>query len=80
MLPGGQVIRLKDVAQVNDTWVDSPVRTDFNKKMVSKELTKILDDDNRTVLFSDYHELEDKLGGIGASEKTAKLIIKEAKK
>ena len=54
--------------------------SDFNKKMVSRELTKILDDDNRTVLFSDYHELEDKLGGIGASEKTAKLIIEETKK
>jgi lipid-A-disaccharide synthase len=39
-----------------------------------------LDDDNRTVLFSDYHELENKLGGIGASEKTAKLIIEETKK
>ena len=55
------------------------IQSDFNKKMVSRELTKILDDDNRTVLFSDYHELEDKLGGIGASEKTAKLIIEETK-
>ncbi len=34
----------------------------------------ILDDYERTKFFVDYYELEKKLGGKGASEKTAKLI------
>jgi lipid-A-disaccharide synthase len=79
-----RIIKLKYISLVNlildKEAVTELIQSDFNKKMVSKELTKILDDDNRTVLFSDYHELENKLGGIGASEKTAKLIIEETKK
>ena len=31
-------------------------------------------------MFADYYELEQKLGGKGASENTAKLIIKIRKK
>ena len=79
-----RIIKLNYISLVNlildKEAVTELIQSDFNKKMVFKELTKILDDDNRTVLFSDYHELEDKLGGIGASEKTAKLIIEETKK
>jgi len=79
-----RIIKLNYISLVNlildKEAVTELIQSDFNKKMVSRELTKILDDDNRTVLFSDYHELEDKLGGIGASEKTAKLIIEETKK
>ena len=81
---GKRLVKLKYISLVNlildKEAVTELIQSDFNKKMVSRELTKILDDDNRTVLFSDYHELEDKLGGIGASVKTAKLIIEETKK
>ena len=41
--------------------------------------THILDEYKRAVLFLDYYELEQKLGGIGASEKTAKLIVEAIK-
>lgn len=33
VLGGGQVIYLKDIATVNDSWIDSPVRSEFNNKM-----------------------------------------------
>jgi lipid-A-disaccharide synthase len=56
------------------------IQSEFNKKRVSQELTKILDEHNRSNLFSNYYDLEDRLGGIGASEKTAKIIIEELKK
>ena len=51
------------------------IQRDFNKKNLKKELHKILSEDHRKKLFSDYYELEKKLGGTGASEKTARLIF-----
>ncbi len=54
------------------------IQYDFNEKMLSQELTKILDTTHREQLFSDYKDLEHKLGGRGASEKTANLIIKSS--
>lgn len=47
----------------------------LNKKRLKKELSAILDPDKREQLFLDYFELEKKLGGKGASEKAAMLII-----
>jgi lipid-A-disaccharide synthase len=38
-----------------------------------------LDSSYRKSLIGKYEVLENKLGGIGASEKTAKLILKELK-
>ncbi len=52
------------------------IQSDFNKKNLRRELQNILTKENREKIFSDYYELEQKLGGIGASEKTAKLIYK----
>lgn len=51
------------------------IQADFNKTNLRKELKKILSEDHRQKMFSDYYELEQKLGGKGASEKTAKLIF-----
>jgi lipid-A-disaccharide synthase len=42
---------------------------------VKKELSKLLETVHRDKILSKYDELEAKLGGIGASEKTAKLIL-----
>ena len=56
------------------------IQDDFNTKTLKKEFKKILDEENRTRIFKDYFELERKLGGRGASEKTAQLIIKSIKK
>ena len=50
------------------------IQNDFTTKNVKKELSKILDDTERAQLFEDYYELEQKLGGKGASENAAKLI------
>lgn len=52
------------------------IQSDFNNKNLKKELRNILSDEKRKNIFSDYYELEQKLGGTGASEKTAKLIYK----
>ncbi|GAB2779852.1 lipid-A-disaccharide synthase [Salinimicrobium soli] len=53
------------------------IQNDFNKENLKKELHKILEEDHRKKIFSDYYELEQKLGGMGASEKTARLIYEK---
>ena len=73
-----RIITLKYISLVNLIMdrevVTELIQGDLNTKQLKKELTKILDEDIRKKLFSDYYELEKKLGGKGASEKTAKLI------
>ncbi|WP_026836518.1 lipid-A-disaccharide synthase [Gillisia sp. JM1] len=56
------------------------IQNDFNSKKLKIELNKILDTKNRETIFEAYFELERKLGGAGASEKTAQLIYKSIKK
>ncbi len=75
-----RVINLKYISLVN-LIMDKPVvveliQDDFNYKRLKKELHTILQPERREVLFMDYFDLEKKLGGKGASEKTAKLILK----
>jgi lipid-A-disaccharide synthase len=53
------------------------IQAELNKKNLKKELKKILDKDHRETIFKQYYELEQKLGGIGASEKTARLIFED---
>lgn len=55
------------------------IQNDLNTKRLKEELTKILDEDQRIKFFINYYDLEKKLGGKGASEKTAKLIIQSIK-
>ena len=50
------------------------IQNDFNSKNLKLELKKILKEENRKQIFSDYFELEQRLGGKGASKKTAELI------
>ncbi len=52
------------------------IQNDLNTKNLTYELSKILENENREKLLEHYYELEKKLGGKGASEKTATLIIK----
>lgn len=56
------------------------IQNDFNEKSLEQELAKILDQKNREKIFTDYNELEIKLGGKGASQNTAELILKSFKK
>jgi len=74
-----RVIKLKYISLVN-LILDKPavtelIQSNFNAAQLRKELDKILDDYHRAVLFLDYYDLEMKLGGKGASEKTAALIV-----
>jgi lipid-A-disaccharide synthase len=75
-----KIITLKFISLVNlildKEVVTELIQHDFNEKRLTKELTKILEDKHREKLFLAYEELEKKLGGKGASEKTAKLIVK----
>ncbi|MDT0643664.1 lipid-A-disaccharide synthase [Zunongwangia sp. F363] len=56
------------------------IQNDFNKKKLIIELDKILDDKHREKMFEDYYLLEQKLGGTGASKKTAELIYESIHK
>ncbi|AUP78576.1 lipid-A-disaccharide synthase [Flavivirga eckloniae] len=73
-----RIITLKFISLVNLVMdkevVTELIQGDFNKKRLHKELDNILNTDTRNKLFIDYYELENTLGGKGASEKTAKLI------
>jgi lipid-A-disaccharide synthase len=52
------------------------VQNDFNEDAVTKELDKLLNQSGyRNTMISDLNELRNKLGGAGASEKAAKLMI-----
>jgi len=80
---GKRVIKLKYISLVN-LILDKPavtelIQTDFTSLRLKEELTKILDDYQRAVLFLDYYDLENNLGGKGASEKTAQLIVDAVK-
>ena len=50
------------------------IQNEFNTKNLKIELKKILNEENRKKIFGDYFELEQKLGGKGASKNTAELI------
>ncbi|WP_424495227.1 lipid-A-disaccharide synthase [Salinimicrobium sp. GXAS 041] len=75
-----RIIKLDYISLVNLVMdrevVKELIQKDFNKKNLKIELKKILSEENRTKMFEDYHDLELKLGGTGASKKTAALIVK----
>ncbi|UMB60367.1 lipid-A-disaccharide synthase [Lutibacter sp. A80] len=77
---GKRLIDLKFISLVNlimnKEVVKELIQNDFNEKTLEAELHKILDEENRTKMFLNYFELEKKLGGKGASLKTAKMISK----
>ncbi|WP_405329736.1 lipid-A-disaccharide synthase [Leeuwenhoekiella sp. LLG6367-2.1] len=74
-----RVIKLNYISLVNlimdKEVVKELIQSEFNTKTLKTALTSILQEENRQNLFNQYHELEKKLGGKGASDKTAKLIF-----
>ncbi len=73
-----RIIQLEYISLVN-LIMDKPVVTeliqdDLNTHRLRQELTTITDDYQRAVMFLAYYDLEKKLGGKGASDKTASLI------
>lgn len=74
-----RIITLKFISLVNLIMdrevVTELIQNDFNENRLEEELVKILDEGNREKLFEDYFELEQVLGGKGASENAARLIV-----
>jgi lipid-A-disaccharide synthase len=74
-----KVITLKYISLVNlimdKEVVTELIQDDCNTQNIKLELQKLLDPKHRQKLLEEYDILESKLGGVGASEKTAKLII-----
>lgn len=74
-----RIITLKYISLVNlimdKEVVKELIQDDCNKKNIRIELQKILTHENRENLLKQYDLLEKKLGGAGASLKTARLII-----
>lgn len=79
---GKRLVNVKYISLVNlildREVVRELIQDEFNEENLENELFKILDHKHREKLFDDYYELEQKLGGKGASENTAKLIIKNS--
>ncbi|KAB1156755.1 lipid-A-disaccharide synthase [Flavobacterium luteum] len=75
-----RIITLKYISLVN-LIMDKEVVTELiqekcNCKNLKIELQKLLEPNHRKQLLEQYEILESKLGGTGASEKTAKLIVR----
>ena len=75
-----RIITLKYISLVNlimdEEIVKELIQENFNTKNIRQELQKILTPEHRATLLKQYDLLEKKLGGDGASEKTAALIVK----
>ena len=78
-----RIITLKYISLVNlimdEEVVTELIQGNCNTKRIREELKKILNSNYRQNLLEKYNVLEEKLGGIGASEKTAKLIFGDLK-
>jgi lipid-A-disaccharide synthase len=74
-----RIITLKYISLVNLIMdrevVTELIQDDCSTKRIREELTKILEPNYRKTLLENYDLLEEKLGGIGASKKTAQLIV-----
>ena len=74
-----RIITLKYISLVNlimdEEVVTELIQENCNSKRIREELKKILNANYRQNLLEKYDVLEEKLGGIGASEKTARLIV-----
>ena len=78
-----RVITLKYISLVNLIMdrevVKELIQDEFTTNNLKVELQKILNPDNRIQIFDDYKVLEMLLGGEGASDKTAELIVNAIK-
>ncbi|MGY5851604.1 lipid-A-disaccharide synthase [Salegentibacter sp. F14] len=78
-----QIVKLDFISLVNLIMkrevVTELIQRKFNRNSLKRELAKILEDRHRKKIFEDYYQLEQKLGGKGASKKTAQLIYASLK-
>ena len=79
-----RIITLKFISLVNlimdKEVVKELIQDELNTQNLTIELHKILKGTNRNQILKEYDALEKKLGGQGASEKTAQLIVDFVKK
>lgn len=78
-----RIITLKFISLVNLIMdrevVTELIQNNFNEKRLKNELDAVLTGETRKKMFLNYKKLEKKLGGVGASRKTAKLIYEAIK-
>ena len=78
-----RIITLKYISLVNlimdQEVVTELIQDECNTKRIKQELQKLLEPNYREKLLKNYDILEQKLGGIGASKKTAQLIVEDLK-
>lgn len=53
------------------------IQQELNTQNLSIELSKILTEPHRSLMFQQYQDLREKLGGEGASHRTAKAIVQD---
>lgn len=63
---------------MNKEVVKELIQDDFNTKTLAQELEKIISGEQRIKILSEYEILQKKLGGPGASQRAAALIVKNA--
>ena len=73
-----RIISIKYISLVN-LIMDAPIvkeliQDDCSSEKISKELNNILEDQGRLAMLENYQLLSEKLGGVGASKKVAKII------
>lgn len=78
-----RVIQLDYISLVNlimdKEVVKELIQADFQEKKLRQELQKILSEAPRKKMLEDYKHLREKLGGSGASQETARLIVNSLK-
>lgn len=78
-----RIVSVKYISLVNlildKEVVTELIQNDLTKENLKQELDKILDIEHRKKLAQDYQSLEDILGGYGASERIAKIMVEKLK-
>ncbi|MGW8123663.1 lipid-A-disaccharide synthase [Roseivirga echinicomitans] len=73
-----RIVKIKYICMVNlildRMAVQELIEDDLNEKRLVKELNLILEGEPRAQMLKDYNELEVKMGGTGASARTAELM------
>lgn len=73
------VIKVNYISLVNliadKELVKELIQKELNTTQLKQELTKLVTPTHRNEIFQEYEQLQQKLGGVGASERTAELMI-----
>jgi lipid-A-disaccharide synthase len=74
-----QIVKLDFISLVNLIMnrevVKELIQDKFTTKQLKAELDKLLNTEARDKMMKDYKDLKEKLGGVGASQRTAELIV-----